>query len=78
MTAVDEFCKHDLLAITCSTCLHGPDTKRSRRFVAAGPEFIARWDGQCPACNLPIQVGRRVVMTTLGVYVHAPDCLDGP
>jgi hypothetical protein len=79
-TVEDEWCKHDMLAVTCSTCLHGPEVRSSRRRyvpVDDAPSFPARFAGQCPACNLPIAVGRPIVKTTLGLYVHAPECLDG-
>lgn len=32
--------------------------------------FIAKWDGQCPDCNLPIVHGQWLVRSTHGRYFH--------
>lgn len=37
-------------------------------------DFPAQHPGDCPSCHLPINVGQRIVKTTLGRYLH-DDCL---
>lgn len=32
--------------------------------------FTATFDGQCPACDLPIHVGQRIARMNHGGYVH--------
>jgi len=56
----DNECIHGLGPIAACTICNG----RERREAAVNAEqprtFPARFDGQCPSCNLPIQVGQRI------------------
>lgn len=54
----------------CSICRHGATRKPHRAYLADSHAYPARFDGQCPACNLPIHVGAPIVHTTAGVFVH--------
>lgn len=38
-------------------------------------EFIAKFTGQCPICDLPTRAGRPIAKTTRDRYVH-PGCLS--
>lgn len=52
---------------TCPVCL-GPAPKPT---VTVERYFDARFDGQCPECDLPIHVGQNVALLSTGRYVHA-------
>ena len=56
----------------CSTCKHGP-AKRNRHTY--GPAIIARFDGQCQACNLPTSPGQVIVKADDAYWVHA-ECVQ--
>lgn len=52
-------CKHGLEDYSCATCKHGPEVKTSS--WKNGAVFPARYDGQCPECDLPTHVGQKMV-----------------
>jgi hypothetical protein len=58
----------------CSIC-SGKD-RASKRAEAEEVEFgyRAKYEGQCPECDLPIVVGQQCVKTTKDRNLHA-DCL---
>jgi hypothetical protein len=60
-------CIHGLDDDWCAICKHGPD-RPAPEIVEY--KFKARYDGQCPACNLPIMVGQSCARTTRGRTVH--------
>jgi hypothetical protein len=66
-----------------SECIHGMEYgcsicsgKDVRRRESEGIEYSyrAKYEGQCPGCDLPIVVGQQCVKTTRGRNLHA-DCL---
>lgn len=63
MSSEDTECPHGLDARWCATCLHGP-RQRENWIAAIGYTFEAKLDGQCPACDLPVMVGQRIVKVT--------------
>lgn len=58
-------CPHSpaLTPDTCSLCKQADQPDRSRHLTNT---FPARYDGQCPGCNLPISVGQIIVMAWTG------------
>lgn len=64
-------CIHELDPQWCSTCKHGPERKTPEAFAM---RFVARYDGDCTSCDLPIYVGQRAGKTTRGRTIHE-DCL---
>lgn len=60
----------------CSTCKHGVGP-RPRVTVVERPRFRARYDGQCPDCDLPIGVGQWIVQLSTGAFVHE-GCAEDP
>ena len=75
-TPVDDTeCIHGM-EFGCSIC-SGKDSKRLE------PEEIdfsyrAKYDGQCPGCNLPIAPGQQCVKTTKGRNLHTTACERHP
>lgn len=67
VTEPDE-CPHGLDRRWCTTCLHGPARRPTEVSVEA--TFPARYDGQCPRCDLPIAVGRVIHRLSDETYVH--------
>lgn len=64
-------CIHGLTEGTCAICKHGPRRPPRREPVAT---FTARYDGQCPECDLPIHAGIDVVhKMSDDSYIHK-DC----
>ncbi len=64
---MDDECKHGLEVAWCAACKEGlkrnpPDTADWR--------FVARYDGHCPECDLPIHVGQRAAKTTKDRTLH--------
>lgn len=51
---------------TCPVC-RGPVPKPT---VTVERYFTARFDGQCPECDLPIHAGTDVALLSTGRYVH--------
>lgn len=51
----------------CSLCKRGPTKPEPVTVVA---RFPARYDGQCPGCDLPIKVGQLVAKLSNDTYVH--------
>jgi hypothetical protein len=67
MTEADDDCIHGLDPRTCSTCLHG--VSRPER-PTVEYRFVAKHEGQCPECDLPIHVGDPVAKMSTGAYLH--------
>lgn len=55
---MDDECIHGISGGTCAICKHGPRRRPKRDVMAT---FTARFDGQCPGCNLPIHAGIDVI-----------------
>jgi hypothetical protein len=36
--------------------------------------FAAMYEGQCPSCNLPIQIGQPIARLSDSTYVHQGSC----
>jgi hypothetical protein len=51
----------------CSICKHGPEKAQPEKIDYA---FDARYDGECPECDLPITIGQHCVRTTQGRTLH--------
>lgn len=51
----DDECIHGLGPVSACTICNGKD--RARAAEESWREFPAKYEGQCPACNLPIRVG---------------------
>lgn len=71
-------CAHGMPgASSCVDCMNEGNLPAPRPAVVAeeaGPEFEARFPGQCTGCNLPIMAGQRVRRLSVGDhhrYVHA-------
>lgn len=65
----DPDCIHGLLKTTCAICKRGP--RKPSMTVAIMATFTARYDGQCPGCNLPIHSGIDVIHKLSNeTYVH--------
>lgn len=60
-------CIHGLEPDWCATCKRGPERVEPERIWSS---FDARYDGQCPECNLPISVGQFCVKTTRERVLH--------
>lgn len=60
-------CMHGLPAGTCSSCKH-PLTAPAAPTVEH--TFIARRDGHCPGCNLPISEGDHIAKMSDETYRH--------
>jgi hypothetical protein len=56
----------------CSIC-NGKDVRRPEPEAVAF-SYRAKYDDQCPECDLPIVVGQQSVKTTKGRNIHA-ECL---
>lgn len=67
MSEEDE-CKHGIDASTCSLCLHGVPTGTGPTITVT---LMSKYEGQCPACDLPIHVGQVIHGMSDGSYVHA-------
>ncbi|MGH9088023.1 MAG: hypothetical protein ACRDYZ_07910 [Acidimicrobiales bacterium] len=65
-------CPHGLDDRWCATCLHGPERRPEPAHVVA--RFPARYDGQCPVCDLPIGFGEPIAKMSDERYVHSPEC----
>ena len=65
MSAVVE-CRHGLDEDTCSTCKHGVARPVMRE---ADYVTVARFEGHCTGCNLPIYVGQTIA-SFHGRFVH--------
>jgi histone acetyltransferase (RNA polymerase elongator complex component) len=63
----DEECKHGLMPNTCASCKHGPEINEPERIDFS---FNAKFDSQCPECDLPITEGQRISKTTKDRYLH--------
>lgn len=50
-------CHHGLPPEACSLCLHPPRRPESDQIEYT---FSAKFDGQCPICDLPIYIGQTV------------------
>ena len=67
-TDEDDECKHGLDPRWCSLCLqHGPAKPEPVEVVAV---FRARYDGDCPACDLPIRPGEMAAKLSNERTVH--------
>lgn len=68
----DDECIHGLgLASACTIC-NGRDRKREiEDHNDDWREFHAKYEGQCPGCNLPIQVGELVAWKADRPAIHA-------
>lgn len=66
MNEADE-CKHGMNPAWCSACKEGPRRPRPATVEAT---FCSRYDGQCPACNLPIIKGQVIHRMSNDTYVH--------
>lgn len=64
-------CIHELDTRWCAACKEGPKKLESERRDYI---FNARYEGQCPECDLPITVGQRLMMTTRHRVIHS-QCL---
>lgn len=67
----DGECEHGGDPMTCPPCVR----VRLKMTPAIDPNktsylFAARYDGQCPVCNLPIAVGEWCAMKQSGKTVH--------
>ena len=63
--AKDEECKHGM-EFGCTIC-SGKDKPEPEK---AQYGYWAKYDGQCPGCNLPIAKGQRCVKTTRDRNLH--------
>lgn len=70
-------CPHGDIEAACLDCLHerpaGPDPERPQRPKPVDPWtwVVARYDGHCRGCNLPIQTGERIIAMTDDTWQHA-------
>ena len=60
-------CIHGLDTGWCSLCLH---TAGPIEVVTVEATFPAKFDGDCPACNLPIMVGQTIHKLSNDRYIH--------
>jgi hypothetical protein len=60
-------CIHGLEAEWCATCKHGPERQEPERIDFV---FDAKFEGQCPECDLPISIGQFCAKTTRSRTVH--------
>lgn len=60
-------CPHGSDPLTCRVCRPAPPTAP----VTLEYEFKAKFDGQCPGCNLPIVTGQGVGKWSDGRTRHA-------
>lgn len=76
MVTVTTDCQHGMpTPASCLSCMEGPvvdprDTKPQADRIAS--TFEARFEGQCPTCDLPVYPGQIVHrLEPSGAYVHA-------
>ena len=67
MSDVDTECPHGLDTRWCGVCKHGPSKAEP---VTIEATFRARYAGECPACDLPVDIGQTVHRLSNGRYVH--------
>ncbi len=65
-------CIHGMLKGYCSICKNGVTKKDDEE---AEIVFVARFDGQCSACNLPINKNQYACRTDKGRTIHK-GCLN--
>ncbi len=63
----DDECKHGLDPAWCAACKEGPKRNEPERVDYT---FRAKYEGQCPECDLPITLGQAVAKTTRGRVLH--------
>lgn len=63
-------CIHLLNPATCTIC-NGRERRERETHTEGRREFPAKYEGQCPTCNLPIRVGDTVAWRTGEPARHA-------
>ena len=66
----DEECIHELTPESCSICKHGIETNKPEKVHYA---FHAKYEGECPECVHPINIGDVCFRTTKDRTLHQ-DC----
>jgi len=61
-------CRHGLEEEWCSLCKRPTPPSPENAQVEA--TFAAKFDGDCPGCDLPIYVGQTIHKLSSGRYVH--------
>jgi hypothetical protein len=53
-------CIHGLGLVSACTICNGRERRERESHTEGWREFPAKYEGQCPACNLPIRVGSMI------------------